>query len=300
MGTQKPVVIGEKPEEIVGGPIAEHHGKKSKIKDQKSKIKEKIKEGKFQQEKAEISEEIVELEKKASAPAKQEAKSADLSAEALAKAEEKAKPKKKVKVGKTRVRSKKYQAASALIDHAQKYNLVEALDLVKKTTLTKFDGNVEVHIRLLSKTGKPEIFRGMIKYPHTTGKSVKIVILDEKVALEIEKTGKAEADIYVTTPAMMPKIAKLAKILGPKGKMPNPKSGTVTDNPEKVQKELASGQVEYKSDQYGNIHQIIGKVSVDSKKLEENFMALISALPRDRITSASLCATMGPGIKVQV
>ena len=97
----------------------------------------------------------------------------------------------------------------------------------------------------------------------------------------------------------MPKIAKLAKILGPKGKMPNPKSGTISDNPEKVQKELEAGQVEYKSDQYGNIHQIIGKVSADSKKLEENFSALLYVLPKEKIASITICATMGPGVKVQ-
>ena len=282
VGTQKPVVIGEETEEIVGGPMAEHHGKK-KEKEKKKKVEEEIKAKKFQKEKTKAADEIEE---------KEEAKTEE-------KAEEKEAPKKKVKVGKAHARSKRYQAVNALIDHAKKYNLVEALDLVKKTSLTKFDGNVEVHIRLLSKIGKPEILRGMLKYPHSTGKSVKIVILDEKRASEIEKRGKAEADIYITTPEMMPKIAKLAKILGPKGKMPNPKSGTINANPEKVKAELEGGQVEYKSDQYGNIHQIIGKVSADSKKLEENFNALMYVIPKERIISITICATMGPGMKVQ-
>jgi len=283
MGTQKPVVIGESPEEVVGGPIAEHHGKK-KEQDKKKKVEEKIKEKKFEKDKTKVVEEVEK---------KEEVKIEE-------KAEEKEAPKKKVKVGKAKIRSKKYQKASTLIDRAKKYDIVEAFELVKKTSLTNFNGNVEVHLRLLSRTGKPENIRGMLKYPNSTGQSIKIVILDEKIASEIEKTLKADADIYIASPELMPKIAKLAKILGPKGKMPNPKSGTITENPEKTKKELEAGQAEYKSDSYGNIHQVIGKVSNDNKKLEENFRALLAVLPSDRITGISICATMGPGIKVQI
>jgi len=126
------------------------------------------------------------------------------------------------------------------------------------------------------------------------------VVIDEKEAAKIEKTGKAEADIYLATPALMPKIAHLAKILGPKGKMPNPKSGTITDDPKKTQKELEAGQVEYKTDSFGNIHQAIGKVSADKRILEENFRALLEVLPKERIVNITLCATMGPGVKVQI
>lgn len=209
-------------------------------------------------------------------------------------------PKKKVKQGKAKVRSKKYQEVYALIDHNTKYEISDAIELVKKTTLTKFDGGVEVHIRLLAKSGKPEQVRGMLKYPHSTGKTIKVVILDEKIAEEIEKTGKAEADIYLTTPENMPKIAKLAKILGPKGKMPNPKSGTITSDPKKTADELAGGQVEYKTDKFGNLHQMIGKVSADEKALTENFQAILTLLPKEKITSLNICATMGPAIKVQI
>ena len=285
MGTQRPVTIGEKTEEIISGPIAEHHGKKSKIKNQKAglkaKIEEKIKEAKFQKD----EEEKPKPEEKAKEKKSEEVKEA---------------PKKKEKAGKTKVRSKKYQEVYALIDHTKKYDVSEAFELVKKTSLTKFDGNVEVHIRVLGKSGKPETLRGLFKYPHSTGKSIKVVILDDKVAAEIEKTGKAEADIYLAKPADMPKIAKLAKILGPKGKMPNPKSGTITNDPEKTKKDLETGQVEFKTDSYGNIHQSLGKVSADSKILEENFQTLLAALPRDRVVSITLHATMGPGIKVQL
>jgi large subunit ribosomal protein L1 len=285
MGTQKPVVIGENTEEIVGGPIAEHHGKKkSKIKDQKSKVEEKIKEKKFAFRHVKPEEKVKEVGE---------------TAQKAEKIEVEEKPK-KVKVGKAKIRSKKYQEIIKLIERTKKYDVAEAIGLVKKTSSTKFDGNVEVHLRLLAKTGKPENLRGLIKYPHPTGKSVKVVVIDEKIAKDIEKTGKAEADIYLATPAMMSKIAKLAKILGPKGKMPNPKSGTITENPVKTQKELETGQVEYKTDSFGNIHQVIGKVSATPKILEENFQVLLAALPQDKIVSVTLHATMGPGIKVQV
>lgn len=284
MGTQKPVVKGVEPEEIVSGPIAEHHGKKKeKGKSQKAKVEDKIKEGKFKKEEK-VEEAIGETEEKKEETKKEEG--------AL---------KKSVKVGKAKIRSKKYQEISKLIDRNKNYDVAEAIDLVKKTSLTKFDGNVEVHLRLLAKTGKPENLRGLIKYPHPTGRSVKIVVIDEKIAKDIENTGKADADIYLATPAMMPKIAKLAKILGPKGKMPNPKSGTITDNPAKTQKELeGGGQVEYKTDSFGNIHQSLGKVSAEPKILEENLKSLLAVLPMDRIVNITLCATMGPGIKVQV
>ncbi|MDO8686673.1 MAG: 50S ribosomal protein L1, partial [Candidatus Berkelbacteria bacterium] len=172
--------------------------------------------------------------------------------------------------------------------------------LVKKTSMTKFDGNVEVHIRILGKNGKPEQVRGLLQYPHSTGKKISIVILDDRIIDEIEKTKKVEADIYLTTPAMMPKVAKLAKILGPKGKMPNPKAGTITADPEKTMKDMSAGQVEYKTDNTGNIHQVIGKVSGKVEDLEENLKELISVLPTEKIVSANLCATMGPAVKVTI
>lgn len=278
MGTQKPVIIGEElPVENAGGPIAEHHGKKKeKGKSQKEKVEEKIKEKKFD---------------KAEKPAQEKAEE---------KEEEKKEEPKKVKQGKARIRSKKYQDAKSLIDSAKKYEIAEAIELVKKTSITKFDGNVEVHLRNLGKSGKPEQLRGLLNYPHPTGRKIKVEILDEKAIGEIEKTGKTGADIYLATPALMPKVAKLAKILGPKGKMPNPKSGTISDSPEKAKKELEGGQVEYKTDSFGNIHQVIGKVSADKEVLEENLKTLLLVVPSDKIVSITLCATMGPAIKVQL
>ena len=251
--------------ESLGDIEADHHGKeKPKVKSEKVKVGEKIEEEKT----GEIKEEKT------------------------------AKKAKNKKAGKAKIRSKKYQEVKALVDSKEKYEIKEAIELVKKTSMTKFDGNVEVHIRLLGKNGKPEAVRGLLQYPHSTGKKISVVILDEKIIDEIEKTKKADADIYLTTPAMMPKVAKLAKILGPKGKMPNPKAGTITADPEKTMKDMSKGQVEYKTDNTGNLHQVIGKVSGKVEDLEENFKELISVLPIEKIVSANLCATMGPAVKV--
>ena len=257
----------------------EHHGKeKLKVKTQKSKVEEEIKSAKMGE--GEKPEEIIE-------EAKEEKTAKDIE-----------KPKKKEKKGQAKIRSQKYQDAKALIDANKKYDIEEGIELVKKTSYTKFDGKVEVHIRLLGKSGKPEQLRGLIQYPHATGKKMSVVVLDDKTIEEIAKTGKVDADIYLTTPADMPKVAKLAKILGPKGKMPNPKSGTITDNIEKTKKDLEGGQTEYKTDNTGNLHQVIGKVSAETKSLTENYRALISLLPKEKIVSIHLTATMGPGIKV--
>ncbi|MGA2667258.1 MAG: 50S ribosomal protein L1 [Patescibacteria group bacterium] len=277
MGNQKTVVIGEEAPEV-GEPIAEHHGKKRK--------QEKVKQEHVKKEKPLKDDETV---KEVSGEEKSE-KSKEPKAEKLP----------KEKVGKAKIRSKRYQEVLTLVDRTKKYDLSDAIELVKKTTLTKFDGNVEVHIRLLTKVGRPENLRGFIKYPHATGQKIAVVVLDEKKVLEIEKTGKAEADIYLALPEMMPKIAKLAKILGPKGKMPNPKSGTITSDPFKTKAEFEDGQVEYKTDSYGSIHQVIGKVSAKAEILSANFKALLDVLPKEKINSLTICATMGPGIKVRI
>lgn len=282
MGTQRPVVIGEEMPEELGGPIAEHHGKKKeKPKSKKENIEEKIKAQKFAKDTQTKDAELAEPENKTQESQKQA-------------------PKKKAKQGKRKIRSQKYQAAQKLIESEKIYPLEEALDLVKKTSITKFDGNVEVHVRILSKNGKPENVRGTLKYPHSTGKQIKVVILDENLIEEISKSAKADFDLALATPQMMPKVAKLAKILGPKGKMPNPKSGTVTATPEKTKEELEGGMTEYKTDSFGIIHQIIGKVSADKKALSENFRALLGVLPQDKISTLHLVATMGPAIKTSI
>ena len=256
MGTQRPVVIGEELSEDLGGPIAEHHGKKKeKGKSKKEKIAEEIKDKKFQPKEEKIEKEPEKAVRKE---------------EPVEKEEKEEKQVKKTKAGKAKIRSKKYQENAPLVDQQKKYEIGEALELVKKTSISKFDGKIEVHIRLLSKTGKPENIRGILKYPHPIGKAIRVVILDEKMIEAIGKSKKTDFDIALATPGMMAKVAKLAKILGPKGKMPNPKSGTVTENPAKTKKELKEGMTEYKTDSYGIIHQVVGKVSDDSRTLGEN------------------------------
>lgn len=265
---------------------ADHKGKvKEKQKDQKGKVTEKIRDSRFKTEKA-VHEEVEET--------------VDETAEAVEGSDEEVKKSKaKKKKSKAKIRSKKYQEAKVQIEPKERYELDKAIELVKKTSTTKFDGNIELHVRLLAKSGKPEQVRGLIKYPFSTGKKVSVVILDEKMIDEIASSGKADFDIALATPALMSKVAKLAKILGPKGKMPNPKAGTITADPEKTKAELEGGQTEYKTDSYGIIHQVIGKVSAKTEELEENFKTIMAVLPTEKIKSINLCATMGPSVKVQ-
>ncbi|KKQ18103.1 MAG: 50S ribosomal protein L1 [Berkelbacteria bacterium GW2011_GWB1_38_5] len=277
MGTQRPVVIGEELTEELGGPISEHHGKKKEEKSKKKDVQEQIKEARYKKNE--------EMEDKETVEAK--STEGDI-----------LKPK-KVKIGKAKTRSKKYKEAHELIDPKKIYDFSEAVELVKKTSLSKFDGNVELHARLLAKNGKPETLRGTLKYPHLTGKKITVIILDEAKIAEILETKKIDFDIALATPALMAQVGKLARILGPKGKMPNPKSGTITADPEKTKKELEEGMTEYKTDSYGIIHQIIGKVSADPKILEENFRAILAVLPKEKITSLHICATIGPSVKVK-
>lgn len=219
--------------------------------------------------------------------------------------EKEKKSKKKVTKKKSsgpKVRSKKYQEKYILVDRNKFYNLNEALELVKKTSYTKFDASVEMHIRLVvpkNKKGKNEL-RGILQLPHSNGKEPKVGVIDEAMAEKILKEKKTEFDILLAKPEMMPKIARVAKILGPQGKMPNPKTGTVSADIEKTLKEIKSGRVEYKSDDTGNVHQMIGKVSFDSKKLEENYQAIFAAIGAGKIQSITLSATMGPGVKVKL
>lgn len=203
---------------------------------------------------------------------------------------------------KVRVRSKKYQEKLALVDRTKYYDLEEALELVKKTSYVKFDASVELHIKLIpakNKKTKQEL-RGILQMPHFIGKEPKIAVIDEIMAEKILKEKKSQFDILLATPEMMSKIARLAKILGPQGKMPNPKTGTVTSDPEKTIKEIKSGRVEYKADDTGNIHQMIGKVSFDNKKLADNYKAVLTAIGANKVQSVTLAATMGPGVKIKL
>jgi large subunit ribosomal protein L1 len=198
-------------------------------------------------------------------------------------------------------RSKKYQEMAKLVDKTKVYPLAVAIDLVKKTSYTKFDGTVELHLNLNSNNlGEKKDFKGSVSLPHGTGKQVRVVAADDAILKDIE-AGKINFDILVSHPSLMPKLAKVARILGPKGLMPNPKTGTVTEDVEKRVKELSHGQVNFKTEPENPIiHLIVGKVSFDDKKLMENVNAILDAVGRNKILKATLTATMGPGVRVMI
>jgi len=188
---------------------------------------------------------------------------------------------------------KKYSEAQALVDSKKSYPVSDALALVKKTSYSKFDGSVEVHFNLIDKN-----LRGIVSLPHGTGKQIKVAIADDGLITNLEKGGKIEFDILVASPDMMPKLAKVAKILGPKGLMPNPKTNTIGENPAELVKILTSSVSWKTQPDFPIVHAVIGKVSFESKKLEENFAALTKSIGKDKIVSVFVKATMGPSIKL--
>ena len=224
-------------------------------------------------------------------------------------------------------KSKKYLQALELIEKGKLYTKEEACDLVKKTSTSNFDGSVEVAIKLNLDTRKSDQqLRGAIVLPNGTGKSKKILVLSKtdqaKVAKEagadfvgdvdmlekIEKENWFDFDVIIATPEMMPLLGKLGKILGPKGLMPNPKTGTVTTDVKKAIDDIKKGRVEYRTDTYGNIHAIIGKASFDVNKLVENLDAFVGVIIKSKpstvkgqyLKSVSVASTMGPGIKIDL
>ena len=218
---------------------------------------------------------------------------------------------------------KKYVEASKKIEKNKSYQLEEAVKLAKETSITKFDSSVELAVKLNIDTKKADQqMRGSLVLPNGNGK--KILVLAKGAAAEaakkagadfvgeadmiekIEKEQWFDFDVIIATPDMMPQLGKIGKVLGPKGLMPNPKTGTVTPTPEKAVEDVKKGMVEYRADQYGNIHVMVGKVSFDEKKLVENVQFVLNTLVKAKpatvkgkyITNISLSTTMGPGIHV--
>lgn len=200
------------------------------------------------------------------------------------------------------VRSKKYHDAKKLVEVGKNYPLTEAIELTKKTSISNYDGSVELHLILTKKKskGSTESSRGIFHLPHGTGKTKNIIVLTEEKIEEIAKTKKLDFDIALASPDLMPKVAKIAKILGPKGKMPDPKAGTVTTDTAKAIQEINSGKAEYRIDGGGNIHQIVGKISWDSAKLAENIKAATSTMPKSRFARIYLTASVGPSVSVDI
>lgn len=195
----------------------------------------------------------------------------------------------------SKIRGKKYLAAKKLIDVDKFYPLSEAVQLIKKTSLSKFDGKVEAHVTVFEIGNCSEI-----NFPHLEAAAKKVVILNDTILTEI-KAGKTDFDILIATPVTMPKLLPFARILGPKGLMPNPKNGTLTDKPEEAAKKLSAAKTIIATEKKAPVvHQIVGKVSQKESELTANIEELIKVITPAKIKKLSLCATMGPGIKVLV
>ena len=221
-------------------------------------------------------------------------------------------------------RGKKYLEAAKLIDKTKKYTVEEAMDLVKKTSYVKFDATVEAAFRLNVDPRKAEQnLRGALVLPHGTGKVSRVVVIAQgEKAKEAEAAGADHVgaqeliqkigagwfdfDVMVATPDMMGQLGKLGRILGPKGLMPNPKTGTVTMDVAKAVNEIKNGKIEYRTDKVGNIHAPIGRVSFTPDKLKENMKTLYEQLNRIKPTtvkgtymkSITVTSSMAPGIHV--
>lgn len=220
---------------------------------------------------------------------------------------------------------KKYQQAKNLVDKDKTYSLEEAMELVKKTSDVRFDAGVEAHLHLGINADKGEQqVRGNITLPHGTGKTKKVLVFtknvneaktagadqagDEELIKEIKASGKIDADIVLATPDIMKELAQIAKILGPKGLMPTPKNETVVTNIKQAIELVKKGKVNFKNDAAGNVHQLIGRVSFDQEKLAENFKTFLEAVRKAKpaaskgifIKNATVCSSMGPGIKIQI
>jgi len=198
-----------------------------------------------------------------------------------------------------RVRGQKWTAAKEKIGQKD-YVIEEAIELAKSTNNAKFDASVEAHINFQLAKKSKEPIRGMVKLPHGTGKKLNVAIADDKLIEEITKTKKTPFDVLLAKTEDLAKLTKIAKILGPKGLMPSEKSGTLTADPKKTLEELNKGKISYKTDQFGILHQILGKISWDDKKLVENYQTMLSVLPKNQIKSIYLCASMGPSIEIEL
>ena len=222
-------------------------------------------------------------------------------------------------------KSKKYLEASKKIEKQKLYTREEAIALVKETSVTSFDSSVEVALRLNLDTKKADQqLRGAVVLPNGTGKTKRVLVIakgeaakaaeaagadyvgDVDLLEKIEKENWFEFDTMIATPDMMPALGKIGKLLGPKGLMPNPKTGTVTMDTKTAVEDVKKGRVEYRTDSYGNVHALIGKVSFDNEKLLENLNTFVSLIIKSKpavvkgkyILNISLSSTMGPGVKI--
>ena len=224
-------------------------------------------------------------------------------------------------------KSKRYASLVQNVEKNKMYDYKEAIKLVKETSNLKFDSTIEVAMNLNLDTKKADQqLRGAIALPNGTGKTKKILVLakgeqarmakeagadyvgDTDMIEKMEKENWFPFDVIVATPEMMPLLGKIGKILGPKGLMPNPKTGTVTMEVDRAVNEIKKGKVNYRTDSFGNVHGIIGKSSFDNKMLEENLSAFVNTILKVKPTTVkgtyvkniSISSTMGPGIKIDL
>ena len=222
---------------------------------------------------------------------------------------------------------KKYVEASNKVEKNKTYGVEEAVKLVKETSITKFDSSVEVAMNLNIDTKKSDQqLRGAIVLPNGTGKEKKVLVIakgdnakaakeagadyvgDTDMLEKIEKENWLDFDVMIATPDMMPLLGKLGKVLGPKGLMPNPKTGTVTTDVKKAVSDVKKGRVEYKTDSYGNVHALVGKASFTEEALMENIKAFVAVILKSKpsvvkgvyVKNVALSTTMGPGIKLDI
>ena len=222
-------------------------------------------------------------------------------------------------------KGKKYLEASKKIEKSKLYSKEEAVQLAKETSTTSFDASIEVAMNLNLDTKKADQqLRGALVLPNGHGKTKKVLVIakgaqaeaakeagadyvgDMDMLTKIEKENWFDFDTMIATPDMMPALGRIGKILGPKGLMPNPKTGTVTMDTKKAVEEVKKGRVEYRTDSYGNVHALIGKVSFDTDKLVENLNSFVSLINKSKpatvkgkyILNISVSSTMGPGIKI--
>ena len=223
-------------------------------------------------------------------------------------------------------RGKKYQEAAKLVDSKKVYTLAEALDLATKTSTTKFDSSVEVHVRLnVDPRQADQNIRATVSLPHGSGKTIRVAVFapetehaaakkagadivgDDELLKTLDK-GEINFDVLITSPAFMPRLGKYARLLGPRGLMPNPKSGTVAADVVKATQEAKAGKVEYRVDKQAIVHLSVGKVSFGATKLADNAKAFFDSLMSQKpssikgayVKSVSISTTQGPGIKVEV